>query len=135
MTLNLTYDKSNGLVRLSINYIYVLFVFNTNILPTFQKPFQKISSQVIIKALTKFFTQFGMHKEIQSDQGSNSTSGIFQQVMHQLGLKHVLGLAYHPQSKSLGKIPSDLENHMIKEYCFDNQKEWDKGIHLLFATR
>ena len=39
-------------------------------------PLRKILSQVIIKALTKFFTQFGIPKEIQSDQSSNFTSRI-----------------------------------------------------------
>ncbi len=57
-------------------------------------PLRKISSQGIIKALRKFFTQCGMPKEIQSDQGSNFTSGIFQQVMHQLGIKRVMASAY-----------------------------------------
>ena len=75
---------------------------------------RKISSQVIIKALTKLLTQFGMPKEIQSDQGSNFTSGIFPQIMHQLGMKHIMVSAYHPQS----------------------QKDSDEGIHLLlFASR
>ncbi len=60
-------------------------------------PLRKISAQVIIKALNKFFTQFGMPKEIQSDEGSNFTSGIFQHIIHQLGIKHVMDSAYQPQ--------------------------------------
>ena len=33
------------------------------------------------------------------------------------------------------KISSDLEN-MIRPFCFDIEKDWDDGIHLLlFAVR
>ncbi len=77
-----------------------------------------------------------MPKEIQSYQGSNFTAGIFQQVMHQLGIKHVMASAYHPQSQdTLERYHHTLKN-MIKAHCFDNQKDCDEGIHLLlFATR
>ena len=40
-------------------------------------PLRKITAPVIVNALTKFFTVFGMPKEIQTDLGSNFTSGIF----------------------------------------------------------
>ena len=43
---------------------------------------KKISPQLIIKAVTTFFTQFGMPKEIKSDQGSIFTSGTNASVGH-----------------------------------------------------
>ena len=99
-------------------------------------PLRNITSKLIIKALTKFFTLFGMPKELQSDQGSNFTSGIFQQTMYSLGIKHFTSSAYHPQSQgALERYHQTLKN-MIKAYCFENQKDWDEAIHmLLFATR
>ena len=36
-----------------------------------------IKAKTIVKALTKFFTLEGLTKSIQSDQGSNFTSGLF----------------------------------------------------------
>ncbi len=73
-------------------------------------PFRTISSPGHYQGFTKFFTQFGMPKEIQSDQGSDFTSGIFQQVIYQLGIKHVMTSACHIQSQGVGRISSDLEN-------------------------
>ncbi len=100
-------------------------------------PLRKISSQVIIKALIKFFTHVGMPIDIQSDQGSNFTTVIFQQVMHQLGSKqvHVLTSAYHPQSQGAFDSYLQILKTMIKAYCFDNQKDLDEGIHSSFTTR
>ena len=44
-------------------------------------PLRNIRAPTIAKALIKFFTLFGLPKEIQSDQGSNFMSGLMQQVI------------------------------------------------------
>lgn len=99
-------------------------------------PLRNITAQVIIKALVKFFTKFGLPKTIQSDQGTNFMSGIFQQVMHELGIKQVKSSAYHPESQgALERFHQTLKT-MIKTYCLDNGKDWDEGVPLLlFAVR
>ena len=63
-------------------------------------------------------------------------SGVFQQVMHELGIKQYRTSAYHPESQgALERFPQTLKN-MIRSYCFDTEKDWDEGIHhLLFAVR
>ena len=63
-------------------------------------------------------------------------SGIFQQVMHDLGIKQYRSSAYHPESQgALERFHQTLKN-MIRSYCFDTGKGWDEGIHLLhFAVR
>lgn len=59
-------------------------------------PLRKISASAIVKALTKFFTTFGLPKFVQTDQGSNFLSGVFQQSMKLLGIEHQISSAYHP---------------------------------------
>ena len=63
-------------------------------------------------------------------------SGIFQQVMHELGIKQYRSSAYHPVIQgALEGFHQTLKN-MIRSYCFDTEKGWDEGIHLLhFAVR
>ena len=64
-------------------------------------------------------------------------SGIFQQVMHELKIRQFSSSAYHPESQgALERFHQTLKT-MIKTYCFDAEKCWDKGIiHLLlFAPR
>ena len=86
--------------------------------------------------MVNFFTLVGLPKEIQSDQGSNFMSGLFQQVVFQLGAKQIKSSAYHPESQgALERFHSTLKN-MIRTYCLDNEKDWDEGISLLlFAVR
>ena len=99
-------------------------------------PLRNIKTKSIVKALIKFFTFVGLPKSVQSDQGSNFMSGIFQQVMHELGIKQYRSSAYHPESQgALERFHQTLKN-MIRLYCFDTEKDWDEGIHLLlFAVR
>ena len=99
-------------------------------------PLRNIKTKSIVKALIKFLTFVGLPKSVQSDQGSNFMSGIFQQVMHELGIKQYRSSAYHPESQgALERFHQTLKN-MTRLYCFDTEKDWDEGIHLLlFAVR
>ena len=95
-------------------------------------PLSNIKTKTIVKALVKFFTFVGLPKSVQSDQGSNFMSGVFQQVMHELEIKQCRSSAYHPESQgALERFHQTLKN-MIMSYCFDTEKDWDEGIHLLF---
>ena len=46
-------------------------------------PLRNIKSGTVVNALTKFFTNFGLPKSVQSDEGSNFTSQVFKQVMQE----------------------------------------------------
>ena len=56
--------------------------------------------------------------------------------MHELRIKQYRSSAYHPESQgALERFHQTLKN-MIRSYCFDTEKDWDEGIHLLlFAVR
>ena len=86
--------------------------------------------------LIKFFTLVGLPKSIQSDQGSNFMSGLFQQVMDELGIKQYRSSAYHTESQgALERFHQTLKN-MIRSYCFDTNRDWDECVYfLLFAVR
>jgi len=94
-------------------------------------PLRNIKTKSVVKALTKFFSLFGLPKSIQSEQGSNFMSGVFQQVMHELGIKQNNSSAYHPESQgSLERFHQTYKN-VIRIYCYDTEKDWDEGFHLL----
>ena len=56
--------------------------------------------------------------------------------MHELGIKQYKPFAYQPESQcALKRFHQTLKN-MTRPYCFDTEKDWDMGIHLLlFAER
>ena len=99
-------------------------------------PVRNIKTKTISKVLLKFFTTFGLPKEIQSDQGSNFTAREFKQMMDSLGIKHKLSSAYHPESQGvLERFHSTLKT-MMKAFCLEHTEDWDEGVPLLlFAAR
>ena len=99
-------------------------------------PLRNIKAKTIIHALVKFFSFVSLPRYIQSDQGSNFMSGLFQQVMYHLGIEQVKSSAYHPESQgALERFHQTLKN-MLRTYCVDTEKEWDEGVHLvLFAAQ
>ena len=76
-------------------YLFTVMCASTCFLETFEI----FKADNIVKALIKFFTFVGLPKVVQSDQGSNFMSGVFQSVMVQLGIHQVKSTAYHPQSQ------------------------------------
>ena len=62
-------------------------------------PLRNIKTKNIVKVLVKFFTFVGLPKPVQSDQGSKFKSGIFQQVIHELGITQYKSPPYHPESQ------------------------------------
>ena len=99
-------------------------------------PMRNIKVKTIVRALINFFTLVGLPKSIQSDQGSNFMSGLFQQVMSELNFEQYKSSAYHPESQgALERFYQTLKN-MIRTYFFQTEKHLDEGIHLLlFASR
>lgn len=98
-------------------------------------PLRSINAKNICDALINFFTTFGLPTRIQTDQGSNFMSKVFQQLSSTLGIKHVYSSAYHPESQgSLERYHQTLKS-MMRIYCLEN-KDWSKGVPLLlFAIR
>ena len=98
-------------------------------------PLRNIKTNSIVKALTKFFKLVSLSSSIQSDQGSNFMS-VFQQVMYELGITQYKSSAQHPQSQGALERWDQTLKTMTKIYCFETEKHWDEGIHLLlFAAR
>ena len=102
---------------------YLLMVMGTATRFPEAIPLRNIKAPNIVKGLIKFFTGLeGLPKSIQSDQGSNFLSGVFQQVMYELGIKQYTSSAYHPQSQGALKRFHQTLKSMFRTYCFEQDK-------------
>ena len=61
-------------------------------------------------------------------------SGLFQQVMSQLGIQQFTSMAYHPQSQE--RFHQTLKN-MMRTYCFEEKiiRIGMNGVRMLFSVR
>lgn len=62
-------------------------------------PWWNILAENIVEALTKLFRYVGIPSYIQSDQVSRFMSGLFQQIMQELGIEQYSPSAYYPESQ------------------------------------
>lgn len=99
-------------------------------------PLRKITAPVVVKALVKFFSTFGLPKVVQTDQGTNFLSKLFSQVLTTLNISHRIASAYHPESQDALERFHQTLKAMLRKYCLDTGKDWDEGVPLvLFAVR
>ncbi|KAL2089275.1 hypothetical protein ACEWY4_013963 [Coilia grayii] len=99
-------------------------------------PVRNIKARSVIEALLQFFSRFGLPREVQSDRGSNFASGVFQEVVSELGIKQIMSSAYHPQSQGALERCHQTLKTMIRTYCASCAGDWDVAIpFLLFAIR
>ncbi len=99
-------------------------------------PLRNIKAPVILKTLIKFFSIFGLPKVIQTDQGSNFLSRVFNQTLKSLSIAHRVSSSYHPESQGAIERFHQTLKAMLRKYCMETNKDCDEGIPLvLFAVR
>lgn len=97
-------------------------------------PLRTIKAKAIAEALLQFFSRVGLPVEVQHDLESNFTSGLFQEVMHKLGIKQIMSSANHPQSQGATERYHQTLKTMIKTYTVNCLGDWDVAMaFLLFA--
>ncbi|KAL2076463.1 hypothetical protein ACEWY4_027927 [Coilia grayii] len=99
-------------------------------------PLRTITTRSVVKALSQFISIFGIPKIVQSDRGSNFTSGLFNEVLKQLRVTHQVSSAYHAQSQgALERFHSTLKS-LLRAYCVELNRDWEEGLPwLLLAAR
>jgi transposase InsO family protein len=98
-------------------------------------PLRNIKARTVVKAMTRFFTTFGLPRIVQTDQGSNFTSHHFQEALAKLGISHVVSSAYHPQSQGALERFHQTMKTMLRTFVRSNT-QWDETVPwVIFAAR
>lgn len=97
---------------------------------------RSITAKSVVRALTQFFSVFGVPKTLQTDRGSNFTSHLFAQVLRQLRVRHSLASAFHPESQgALERFHQSLKS-LLRAYCTELGGDWEEGLPwMLLAAR
>uniref|UniRef100_A0A8C5MZC9 Integrase catalytic domain-containing protein n=1 Tax=Leptobrachium leishanense TaxID=445787 RepID=A0A8C5MZC9_9ANUR len=98
-------------------------------------PLANTHADTIADALQWVFTQVGYPKEILSDQGSQFTAELTQQLWCLCGIKALHSALYHPQTNGLCERFNETLKQLLRAFTQD-RKDWEKYLpHLLFAYR
>ena len=69
-------------------------------------------------------SRFGPPRTIISDEGSHFSNKVLAKLMSRYGIKHILGLAYHPQSNGQAEISNREIKKILKKTMNTSRKDW-----------
>ena len=68
-------------------------------------------------------SRFGAPRTIISDEGSHFVNKLFTKLMNRYGIKHVMGLAYYPQSNGQAEISNRGIKNILEKIISTNRKD------------
>ena len=90
----------------------------------------------IADELFTIFSRVGVPANLLSDQGTNFTSKLMEEVCQLLGIKKLKTTPYHPQANGLVERFNGTLKAMLKKLSADEPDAWDRYLpYLLFAYR
>ena len=68
--------------------------------------------------------KFGTPKTIISDGGSHFANKVFEKVMNRYGIKHIMSLAYHPQTNGQAEISNREIKKILEKTVSSSIRDW-----------
>ena len=69
-------------------------------------------------------SRFRAPRTIISDEGSHFANKVFAKLIGRYGIKHVMGLAYHPQSNGQAEISNREIKKILEKTVNASRKDW-----------
>ena len=85
---------------------------------------QKYSITVVRFIQRNILSRFGAPRTIISDEGSHFANQVFAKLTSRYGIKHMMGLAYHPQSNRQVKISNRDIKKILEKIMNTSRKDW-----------
>ena len=97
---------------------------------------KRFTAPAVAEQLMELFSRHGVPKEILTDQGTNFTSQLLQELYKMLGVKPVRTPPYQPQTDGLVERFNQTLKQMLRKMIDEEGWDWDKLLpYILFAYR
>ena len=73
-------------------------------------------------------SRFGTPRTIISDGGSHFANNIFGKLMSRYGIKHIMSLAYHPQTNGQAEISNREIKRILEKTVSSSRKDWSSKL-------
>ena len=99
-------------------------------------PLKKFTPPVVAEHLVELMSRHGIPREILTDQGTNFTAALLQELYKMLGVKAIKTTPYHPQTDGLVERFNQTLKQMLRKVIDAEGRDWDQLIpYTLFAYR
>ena len=72
----------------------------------------------------KILSRFGTPRTIISDGGSHFANKVFEKLMNRYGIKHIMSLAYHPQTNGQAEISNREVKKILEKTVSSSRRDW-----------
>ena len=97
---------------------------------------RSVEAERVAEELVTLFARVGIPKEILTDQGTNFTSMLLQELYRLLHIRHIRTSPYHPQTDGLVERFNRTLKMMLRKTAVEEGKDWDRLLpYVLFAYR
>ncbi|KAL5491312.1 hypothetical protein EMCRGX_G016575 [Ephydatia muelleri] len=86
---------------------------------------RSVEAERVAEELVTLFSRVGVPKEILTDQGTNLTSQLLQELYRMLHVRHIRASPYHPQTDGLVERFNQTLKTMLRKTAVDEGKDWD----------
>ena len=87
-----------------------------------------------LNGLVTLFARVGIPKEILTDQGTNFTSMLLQELYRLLHIRHIRTSPYHPQTDGLVERFNRTLKMMLSKTAVEKGKDWDQLLPYVLFT-
>ena len=89
----------------------------------------KNDANTVVSFLKKnILNRFGTPRTIISDGGSHFANKIFAKLMSRYGIKHIMSLAYHPQTNGQAEISNREIKRILEKTVSSSRKDWSSRL-------
>ena len=97
---------------------------------------RSVEAERVAEELVTLFSRVGVPKEILTDQGTNLTSQLLQELYRMLHVRHIRTSPYYPQTDGLVERFNQTLKTMLRKTAVDEGKDWNWLLpYVLFAYR
>ena len=97
---------------------------------------KKFTAPAVAEELIELFSRHGVPREILTDQGTNFTSQLLQELYKMIGVTPIKTTPYHPQTDGLVERFNQTLKQMLRQLIEGEGREWNKLLpYVLFAYR
>ena len=94
-------------------------------------PIQNAETETVAKKFVEYFiSKFGIPKSLVTDQGTNFTSKLFQDLCKLFKITKLQTSAYHPQSNGALERSHQTLKDYLRHFIKPTQTDWDEWVHL-----
>ena len=114
-------------------YLLVVIDYFTRWVDAYALP--DTSAITVSRALVeRWICQFGAPDRLHSDQGSQFTSAVFQELCQLLGIRKSQTTPYHPQGDGLVERANRTLIQLLRAHCHDDPAGWDSSISMALLS-